>query len=74
MTEHNGTEPGFQGGVVESETPGVGPVQSLPVWASTEPYGYGGDVADQQVVGGRDVLEDADSAIAEREIIGTDGD
>jgi hypothetical protein len=47
--------------------------QILPVWASSEPFGYTGSIADQQVVGGGDELIDADAERSERESIGPEG-
>ena len=74
MSQHNQPEPGFQGGAVESDTLGQGPPQILPVWATTEPFGYQGDIADQQLVGGSDVKERAAEDSAARAVIGPEGD
>lgn len=58
----------FHTGSVEDGRDG----QLLPVWASTEPGGYAGTVADQQIVGGGDRPFDAKCARMERERIGPD--
>lgn len=68
-------DPEFRTGVVELDEGLPGEVQILPVWASSEPFGYAGSSADGQVVGGGEAGSNAPSAAsarAEREMIGPD--
>ena len=63
----------YETGAVEDG--GEDTIQILPVWASTEPFGYGGDASDKQVVGGGKQGSrrgDAGKSHAERDIIGPD--
>lgn len=65
----------YETGAVEDGGEDMIDTQILPVWASTEPFGYGGDAADKQVVGGGKQGSrrgDAGRSHAERDIIGPD--
>lgn len=69
-------DPRFHQGAVEDGGKDDIEQQILPVWASTEPFGYAGGPADLQVAGGGGggLRPDAGEAIADREIIGPEGD
>ena len=48
--------------------------QVLPVWASTEPFGYEGSPADAQAVGGGPEGGDGEKGHARRDVIGPGAD
>ena len=64
-------DPAFHGGATESEA--GGPVQILPVWASSQPMGYEGSPSDAQAVGGGE-QGSAGAAHADRQRVTLGGD
>jgi hypothetical protein len=69
----------FQSGAVEDGKRDMIDKQILPVWASTEPFGYEGSPADAQAVGGHPEGEGegeagAGKAHARRDVIGPGAD
>ena len=70
-------DPDFKSGAVEHGKKDMIDHQVLPVWASTEPFGYDGSPSDAQAVGGDNAANpaaDAGREAAERDRIGPGGD
>lgn len=68
----------FRTGAVEDGQDDMMNEQILPVFASTEPFGYEGSAADQQIVGGDDPEdeegEETGKGHARQDILGPGGD
>lgn len=64
-------DPDFHDGAAEKEE--GGPVQILPVWASSQPMGYEGSPSDAQAVGGGEPSSAAETH-AERQRLTLGGD
>ena len=74
LAEH---DPDFTNGAVEDGKKDMIDKQVLPVWASTQPFGYEGSPSDAQAVGGDTAGSpaiDAGEDSAERDRIGPAGD
>lgn len=68
-------DPDFKTGVVEDGKDDMIEEQILPVFASTEPWGYEGSAADQQIVGGDNEDEDLDAkGHSRRDVLGPGAD
>lgn len=67
-------DPSFRTGAVEDGKNDDMGEQVLPPWASTEPFGYEGSPADQQIVGGGENPRHASKGQQRRDVIGPGGD
>lgn len=73
--EPEGHDADFKTGVVEDGNGDMIDEQILPVFASTEPFGYEGSAADQQVVGGGKARKGAtNKGRARRDFLGPGAD
>lgn len=68
-------DPDYRTGAVEDGKKDMIDKQVLPVWASTEPFGYEGSPADAQAVGGQPEGDtDPGKAHSRRDVIGPGAD
>lgn len=76
--ENEAHDSDFKTGAVEDGQDDMIDEQILPVFASTEPFGYEGSASDQQIVGGHEEgepdEEGDDKGHSRRDVLGPGGD